>query len=159
MLSLTQFQNISTDSLSNIIIPVYVSYGLNTTTFDKITNLGLSQLSKDDSLSQKIYSYYTYEKKYFDTFIKWEVESTTIEGNYWWYNQNEYEVNSFNNFPQFQDEKQNRQNLIKLITSPKGRNYLTAYYERKQRVLESYEGMRNLAIGLIDEIEQELTGE
>ena len=56
-LSLIQFENISTDSLSNLIIPQYGKYDINATTFTKITNLGISELSKNDSLSQKIYDY------------------------------------------------------------------------------------------------------
>ncbi len=159
-LSLSQFQNISTDSLTNIILPIYADYTINTTTFNKISNLGLTELSKNDSLSKKIYTYYTYEMEYFDSVMKWEVESTEFEGNYWLYNQNVYERNPLdlkNNFAQFQDENENRQNLIELITSPKGRNFLINDYERKQRVLVAYEEMRELANELIDDIEQELT--
>ncbi|SFN76705.1 hypothetical protein SAMN04487989_103282 [Bizionia echini] len=157
LLSLTQYQNISTDSLSYIIIPEYDYNAVNTSTFTKITNLGLSEISKNDSLSKKIYNYYTNYIQHFNAVINWEVECTRIEGNYWWYGQNEYEINVVNTFPKFQDESENRQNLIKLITSPKGRNYLTIEYYRKQAVLETYRGMKKFAIELIDEIEQELT--
>ncbi len=156
-LSLNQFENIPTDSLSEIIIPHYGKYDLNTTTFTKITNLGISEVSKTDSLSKKIYNYYTTRIKYFNTIINWEIESTTIEANYWLYSQNEYEIKLINEFPQFQDKNENRRNLIKLISEPKGRNYLLSVYERKQRVLEVYENMRKIAIELINEIQNDLT--
>ena len=158
LLSLSQFENISTDSLSNLITPQYGKYDLNTTTFTKITNLGISELSKNDSLSSKIYNYYTTRIKYFNTIINWEIESTTIEANYWLYGQNEYEIKPINGFPQFQDKNENRRNLIKLISEPKGRNYLLSDYERKRRVLEVYENMRKIAIELINEIQNDLTG-
>ena len=157
LLSLSQYENISTDSLSSIITPHYANYDLNTTTFTKITNLGISELSKNDSLSKKIYNYYTTRIKYFNTIINWEVESTNIEANYWWYSQNEYERKPINEFPQFQDKNENRRNLIKLISEPKGRNYLLSDCERKQRVLEVYENMRKIAIELINEIQNDLS--
>jgi len=157
LLSLSQFENISTDSLSNLITPQYGKYDLNTTTFTKITNLGISELSKNDSLSQKIYNYYTTRIKYFNTIINWEIESTTVEANYWLYSQNEYEIKPINEFPQFQDKNENRRNLIKLISEPKGRNYLLSDYQRKQRVLEVYENMRKIATELINEIQNDLT--
>ncbi len=157
LLSLSQFENISTDSLSNLITPNYGKYDLNTTTFTKITNLGISEPSKNDSLSKNIYNYYTTRIKYFNTIINWEIESTTIEANYWLYSQNEYEIKPINEFPQFQDKNENRRNLIKLISEPKGRNYLLSDYERKQRVLEVYENMKKIAIELINEIQNNLT--
>ncbi len=156
-LSLTQFENISTDSLSNLIIPQYGKYDINATTFTKITNLGISELSKNDSLSQKIYDYYTTRIKYFNTIMNWELEATTIEANYWLYGQNEYEIKPIKEFPQFQDKNENRRNLIKLISEPKGRNYLLLDYQRKQRVLKVYENMRKMAIELINEIQNDLT--
>lgn len=157
LLSLSQFENIPTDSISEIIIPHYGNYDINTTTFTKITNLGISELSKNDSLSKKIYNYYTTRIKYFNTIINWEIKSTTIEANYWLYGQNEYEIKPINEFPQFQDKNENRRNLIKLISEPKGRNYLLSDYERKQRVLEVYENMIKIAIELINEIQNDLT--
>ncbi|QHI36052.1 hypothetical protein IMCC3317_14050 [Kordia antarctica] len=157
LLSLSQYENISTDSLSFIITPHYSNYDLNTTTFTKIKNLGISKLSKNDSLSKKIYNYYTTRKKIFNTIINWEVESTNNEGNYWYSSQNEFEIKHSNDFPHFQDKNENRQNLIKLISEPKGRNNLLFDFQRKQRVLREYEKMRLIAIELISKIQNDLT--
>lgn len=156
LMSLTQFENISTDTLQNLIIPEYGSYQLNITTFTKITNQGISHLSENDSLSRRIYFYYTAGRESFNTIIQWEVETTNNDANYWLYGQDEYEVQITNEFPQFQDKTENRQALIKLISDPKGRNYLKSDYYRKQRVLDLYLDVKEYAVGLIKGIEDEL---
>jgi uncharacterized protein DUF6090 len=156
LLSLSHFENIPTDSLENIFFPTYGNYEINTTTFTKISNLGISEISKNDNLSRKIYEYYTSKLKYFNSIINWEIEQTQNEANYWFNNQDEYEVSNFFEFPQFQDVNTNRQNLIKLISNPKGRNYLNSDYERKQRVLSVYQNIKKRADSLILGIENEL---
>ena len=47
LLSLSHFENIPTDSLENIFFPTYGNYEINTTTFTKISNLGISEISKN----------------------------------------------------------------------------------------------------------------
>lgn len=156
LLSLSQFENISTDSLWGIIVPQSANYNLITTTFTKITNLGVTEISKNDSLSKKLYGYYTTELEYFNVIINWEVKNTSLESKYWIYDQDKYVINDKDEFPKFQDEYTNRQNLINLISHPKGRNYLFADYDRKQRVLLTYQNMKEIADELIEEIQKEL---
>ncbi len=156
LLSLTQFDNISNDSLADLITPHGATNTLTTTTFNKITNLGITDISNNDSLSRKIYDYYTIQLEIFNTFINWDNDHTTIESNYWFYGQDMYEFKFSNEFPQVQDENTNRQNLIGLITEPKGRNYLIHDYERKKIVLLRYQNMKGIADELIMGIEKEL---
>ena len=151
LLLLSKYENINTDSLIILIAPTYSLYDLNSTTFTKITNLGISEISKNDSLSKKIYTYYTKELKSFYEYITWEKESTDNEGKYWLNFQNEFEFDF--QFPKFQDSITNRQNLIKLITEPKGRNQILYDYYRKKRVLTKYENMKKIASELINEIQ------
>jgi hypothetical protein len=153
LMSLSEFESIKSDSLINIISPTNSLYDINNTTFTTVTNLGITKLSKSDSLSNKIQSYYTKELKSFSEFITWEKENTSDEANYW-FGQNELEF--VGEFPRFQDSITSRQNLIKLITEPKGRNQLLKDYYRKKRVLIKYEEMKKMASELINEIQIDL---
>jgi len=155
-MSLSEFESIKSDSLINIISSTYSLYDINNTTFAKVTNLGITKLSKSNTLSNKIYSYYTKELKSFSEFITWEKESTTNEGNYW-FGQNEFEFGS--EFPRFQDSITARKNFIKLITEPKSRNQILSDYYRKKRVLIKYEKMKKMASELINEIQIDLNNE
>ncbi len=153
LISLSEYGTISSDSLSYIFLSKYSNYDINVTTFTKVTNLGISELSENDSLSSKIYKYYTNELKSFRTFINWEIEETTNEGNYWTF-QNEFEFES--EFPKFRDSVTNRQKLIKLIIEPRGRNQILNDYYRKKRILDKYQEMKKIASDLIIEIQIDL---
>lgn len=155
MLSLAQFENTSTDSLFLAIKPRYFPYELNTTSITKITNLGITELSKNDNLSRKIYNYYTTELKLFNTFINWDIECTNTESHYWLFSQKEFEMNYKNEFPLFLDKNISRENLIKIYSEPKGRNYMQKSYYRKKLVLENYIKMKKLANELIIGIDNE----
>jgi hypothetical protein len=148
---LSKYENVNTDSLLVLILPRYSLCNINNTTFVKVTNLGISELSKNDSLSKKLYSYYTKELNSFDEFITWEKENTNKEGEYWMTFQNEFELQFVST--KFQDSITNRQNLIKLITEPRGRNQILGDYIRKNRVLGKYEEMKKIASELIKEIQ------
>jgi hypothetical protein len=150
LMSLSKFEDTESDSLINMILNNHSLYDINNTTFLKVTNLGITKLSKSDSLSNKIYNYYNKELKSFSEFMTWEKESTTSEGNYWLRNQNEFEFSS--EFPKFQDSIIARQNLLKLITEPKGRNQILSDYYRKKRVLNKYEQTKKIASNLITDI-------
>jgi hypothetical protein len=154
LIMLSNYENINTDSLIILIAPTYSLYNVNNTTFTKITNLGISELSKNDSLFKKVYTYYTKELKSFDGFISWEKKSTDNEGNYWLNFQNQFEFDF--QFTKFQDSITSRRNLIKLITEPKGRNQILYDYYRKKRVLAKYENMKKMASELINEIQIEI---
>ena len=65
--------------------------------------------------------------------------------------QNEFELQFVST--KFQDSITNRQNLIKLITEPRGRNQILGDYIRKNRVLVKYEEMKKIASELIKEIQ------
>jgi Family of unknown function (DUF6090) len=156
LLLLSNYEKTPIDSL---FLLIDTGYGISlpiTNTFDKITNSGITQISKNDSLSQKIYEYYTTNLANFNTLMDWEVGATSSEAEYWIYDQNSYELKLNNEIPQFQDEVTGRVNLIKLITEPKGRNYLNSDYHRKKRILAGYKRMKKIAVELIVEIEKEL---
>jgi hypothetical protein len=153
LISLSEYESVESGSLIDLILTTYSLNDINNTTFTKVTNLGITKLSKSDSLSNKIYRYYTKELKSFSEFMIWEKENTSDESKYW-FGQNEFEFGS--EFPRFQDSITSRKNLIKMITEPKGRNQILSDYYRKQRVLVKYQEMKNSASQLIKEIQIDL---
>ena len=101
----------------------------------------------------KLYNY-VQEKAVNDGFVTWGLEAGKIDSDYWTYEQDIFESNEPGKFPLFQDEKENRKNLIKLITSIKVRNMLIDQYRRKQLQIEQLENMNENATKLIHEIEK-----
>lgn len=154
-IKLSHFENVPTDSLIQLIrnntsasIPV-------TTTFMKITNSGITQISDNDSLSQKVYEYYTTKLDGLSIMISFDQLQTSKDGDYWRREQNLYEFD-YEEVPNFKNEKENRNNLLKLISEPRGRNYLKLEYSRKIRMLKVYQNIKKDAENLISEINKEL---
>lgn len=156
LLPLSNYDNIPTDSILRLIIPDYTMDRPIKNAFTKITNSGITQISKNDSLSQKIYDYYTTDFEYLDRLLDWEKEKSTFDGEYWIYGQNLFEIKWTDGYAQLQNEDSSRENLIRLMREPKGRNHLNLDYFRKKRVFANYSRMKKTAVELIAEIEEEL---
>jgi hypothetical protein len=159
LMPLSNYENIPTDSIFQLIVPYYGTQRSISNTFNKITNSGITQISKNDSLSQKIYDYYTTRFENFNGLLDWDKEMTTLDAGYWIYGQNLFEIKWTNGKAQLQDKDASRANLIKLMSEPKGRNRLNLNYLRKKRILANYLGMKEIAIELIAEIDEELKSE
>jgi len=156
LLVLKDYKDIPTDSLAEIITPQNGAFSPSTTTFQKITNLGMTKISNNDSLSKMIYSYYTKTLSSFQIFYDWDVESTALDGDYWINNQNVFEINMDSDIPIFQNDKTNRLGLINIISEPKGRNRINMDLYRKKRILVVLERTKRRASELIFQIEKEL---
>ncbi len=156
LMPLSNYENTPTDSILELIIPYYSNQRLVTNTFNKITNSGITQISKNDSLSKKIYDYYTTNLEKFHRSLDWDKEKTTVDADYWIYGQNLFEIKWTNGITRLKDEVTSRVHLIKLTSEPKGRNHLNLAHLRKKRVLENYLDTRKIAEELIIEIEKEL---
>ena len=120
-----------------------IKFEPNITTFTKVSNLGIVELTKNVSLSKKLYAYYTTDLNIFNSLINWEFESSIDESKYWYNIQNEFEIIE-DEFPKFQDSITNRQNFIKLIKQPRGRNTLLGNYSRKELILSQYREKKNI---------------
>jgi len=163
ILELSNFDNLSVENLYDAIIPRISNYEINSTTFNKITNSGITQISKNESLSKKIYGYYTVGASFLDDLIVWDRNSSTTNGKYWHNDQNLFELNleaydlkDSEGIINFQDEITRKQGLSKLLSEPKGRNHLKLDYVRKKRISNNLKDFKQLATKLIAEIEKEL---
>lgn len=163
ILKLTNFEYIDTDSLFLVIRPRLSNYLINATTYNKIKSSGITQISKNDSLSGKIYNYYTTESTYLIENMDWDIEGSTEAANYYYFGSNQFELNlkgyklkNVDQIVNFQDESVRKANLIKLLSEPTGRNHFKLDYARKQIIADRLERFKDLATGLIADIEKEL---
>lgn len=163
ILKLSNYESIDTDSLFLAIRPRLSNYVINATTFNKIKNSGITQISKNDSLSEKIYNYYTVKSTYLNEFMNWDFVGSTEASNYYYFGYNQFELNlkgyNLENEEQilnFQDESVRKANLIKLLSEPAGRNHFKLDYARKKIIAERLETLKNLATVLIEGVKREL---
>ena len=154
-LKLSHFENVPTDSLVPLVVSLTVINMPVVTTFEKLINSGITQISDNDSLSQNVYDYYTTKLDKFNNMISYERRQSANDSEYFVQGQNLYEFD-FPELPNFQNEKENRNNLLKLISEPRGRNHLKIGYVRKIRILNTYQDIKKDALNLIIEIDKEI---
>ncbi len=161
VLSMSEFTNLSIDSLYIFISSRDCDININTTTFSKIKNLGLSLNSQNIKLSNAVDEYYVNSISNLKDFIEWDSEIAQKTRAYWFLTQEEFELNmtpfyiNSPNIMMFQDSITAKQNLIKLISEPKGRNLLKMDYVTKKILLEQYMEAKSEALQLISVIENE----
>jgi len=163
VLELTDFRDIDADSLFLAIRPRSSNYEINTATFDKIKSSGFTQITRNDSLSKSIYDYYTTGVTALKENLGWDIEGSTEAANYFYFGHNQFELNLIgynlegtDNIKNFQDESTRKENLVKLLSEPTGRNHFKLDYARKQTIAKRLERFKETATTLIMDIEKEL---
>ena len=107
-------------------------------------------------LSDKINSFYLATLNWHDEMVEYEKEHTFKEADFWTYDQEVYENPNDQNLPIIHSPEKNRLALVKLVTSPKGRNYLVSELARKKQMLNHLKGISKEVNGLIKGIQTEL---
>ena len=166
ILKLHSFESINTDSLFLAVRPRLSNYVLNTTTYSKIKSSGITQISKNDSLSDRIYNYYTAVSISLNENMVWDLDMSTIASNYYYFGPNQFEINlkgynleNENQILNFQDESVRRTNLIKILSEPTGRNQFKLDYVRKKTIANRLVRFKDIATSLISDIEKELNNQ
>ena len=154
-LKLLNFEDVPTDSLSLLIIPNVSLTEPVQTTFSKLVNSGITQVSDNDSLSQKVYEYYTNKLNWVKVMNSYDNEETMKDLDYWIREQGLYEF-EYPEIPTFQNDIERRDNLVVLLSGTKVRNNLKEALNRKKRIVAAYQRVKNEAIDLIIDIEKEL---
>jgi hypothetical protein len=163
ILQLPSFKEIKTDSLFNMAQSTTANYAINTSTFDKIRSTGITQISRNISLSKTIYNYYTVSFNNFKDYMNWDIDESK-EADYYFHNgKNMYEMNlvgynleASDKLLNFQNESVRKKNLIEILSEPSTRNLLKRDYERKYVIIKVLEETKAEATILIQNIEEEL---
>lgn len=153
----SDFTNTSIFNLENLIEPsIFKISPLANQAYQKIINSGLDKLRINEELSLKINKYYTETMVWHRDLIKWDNELSIKEGEYWYSEQEIYEIRGRSGIPVFQNSEENRTNLIQLIESPKARNLLKRELERRRWFIRQLGYMNRQASELIKEIQKEI---
>ena len=163
ILQLPSFKEINIDSLFDMAQTTTANYTINTSTFDKIRSTGITQISRNISLSKTIYNYYTISYNSFKDYMNWDIEESKGDDYYFHHGKNKYEMNLVgydleptDKLLNFQNESVRRKNLIELLSEPSTRNLLKRDYVRKQVIIQILEETKAEATILIQNIEKEL---
>lgn len=163
LLSLKNFENIDADSVYTIMNARTSNYNINEETFNKIKSLGITNISNNEHLSEELTDYYTANAISLNSFMDWDWEMGAYQNRFWAFGQNQFEIDikSFEltdtvGILNFQDDSTNKQNLIKILSEPRGRNILKVDYYRKRRLEYTCTRLKEEATKRIKDIQTEL---
>lgn len=154
-LSSEDFSNLPTDTLDKIIDGFAGTFYHTTQSYEKVKNLGISQICSDSSLSERIDNYYSRSLEFTKIIVQHDQNKTIKDAEFWANDQFGVEIDYQLNMkiPILQDSLERRKNLIALISSPRGRNHIKMEVFRKELVLEHHYGVRENAETLRADIE------
>ena len=159
LLSRDRFTELSSDSLSKAIEITSPFLDLAKTTFNKISNLGIPNITKNDSLNKAIYRYYEFDES-LSTLIRFNIE-VSRKAYYSIYFEAGIEedlsgVPAYNSIQQFQSEGATREAIIALLSGPRGRNIFKYDLRSKVYLLKNFKTVDQNASNLIREIQHNL---
>ncbi|AXG71176.1 hypothetical protein KORDIASMS9_03432 [Kordia sp. SMS9] len=140
----SQIQGIVTSGTNNI--------SINTNAYNKMVESGIVTLPEKKFLFEKLDNYYAVFNTYLMEFNKWEEKSVDKDMDFWIY-QNHYELEYLDSIPKVANPKENRESLLKVVTSKAGKNYVNMSILREKRMKEIYTKARDGAKKLIKRID------
>jgi hypothetical protein len=142
-----EFSNLPTDTLEKIIDGYAGSFYHTTQSYEKVKNLGISQICSDSSLSERIDNYYSRSLEFTKIIVQHDQNKTIKDAEFWANDQFGVEIDYQLNMkiPILQDSLERRKKLMSLISSPRGRNHIKMEVFRKELVLEHHYGIRERA--------------
>ncbi|MEZ4854849.1 MAG: DUF6090 family protein [Gelidibacter sp.] len=155
-----EYRRLDADSIYALINYSWSINTLSDQTFEKIKSVGLQEILGTPEIEKAINDYYTNSTTHYDYFINWNKEMAMKDNTFWNYN-DKYEtgINNYlglNSIPFHQNPEKRKEELIKLIESTLGRNYLKNTITRmKYGTIEANQFKSN-AENLIELIENEI---
>ncbi|NND77820.1 MAG: hypothetical protein HKN39_06520 [Flavobacteriales bacterium] len=154
----TDFSSTSIDTILALFDGSTGFFNVTDQSYQKVKNLGISMISQNDSLTDRINIYYTLSKETTELMGDYDFQQTEEENDFWMKEQITVEHNFglAEQIPLLQDRSEQRMNALELISSPQGRNYLKMEYLRKKMILSYQQRARAQAQELLDDIEEYL---
>jgi len=154
------------DSINMIIKPINLGFNISELTFNKMKNLGLTSLTKNDSLNSQINEYYNSNVEFVKLAMDFVLEMYKNYVHYLEYEQDAFEfgydeIIEFE-FPAFYNESKeeiknaNRINSIKFITSKRGRMIISKDLSGKKYSLSVLNNFKTETQNLLKSIHDEL---
>ena len=158
---LKSLEKLETDSVLSLIPNIYYQFYINSQTYDKLINSGVTELTNYNEVFNLINVFYTRHKNIFESVRDWDVEET-LKDNDIIYSSSSFEITSVNNdefsdqFFFVQNPQQRHEELTKLLLSVKTRNRLRASLYRKKRLAFTFGETIVEAKKIINTIDNEL---
>ena len=147
--------------LLSLIPNTYYQISINSQTFDKLINSGVTELSSYDESFELINIYYTNQKNFFQSVRDWDMEETKKD-NDMIFSSSSFEIHAINiddysgEFFYVQTTQQRHDELSNLLLAVKTRNRLRNALYRKKRLANTFNKTANEAKNIIYIINQKL---
>ncbi len=158
VLNVKDFQLFTTDSIYNLLPTNSSSTKITNQTFEKLKNAGITNTLDSKELFNSITKYYTTESSIIDIIILWDWEYSLKTTDFYRLG-DDFEAPILNDtiVTRYLDNIATRKNnLLKLLTTKKSRNYIRYAISRKLVLLYYFKFNLSLAEELIELIEKEL---
>ena len=158
VLNSEEFDQITEDSLYNLLPTNSSAYRLNRHTFEKLKSSGINNILDSDELYKSINSYYTDNAELLKTINTWDFDYSLKATDFWRLG-TEFEGPILNDtiITRYIDEDIIRKaKLVQLVSNMKSRNILRYAISRKLTCISVYKGIKTNAENLINSINQEL---
>ena len=160
VLTSNDYKQLEADSIIALINRNWGNSLLSTQTFEKIKSVGLQNVLGNPEIDKAVNDYYNKSVIHFNYYIEWNRESTNRDDLFWYYNDHvEAPIGyGFNltSIPYRQDSATRKKELIKLIESTLGRNYLIMALNRDEFGIEVSKLHKSTAEELVALIEKEI---
>jgi len=160
VLTSNDYKKLEVDSIMHLVIDYYRIDKTTKQTYEKIKNGGLLESLGSENINKAINDYYNLNVIYYQNGLLWDKKYTDKAYDFWFYNKN-FEASSIRNYntnsiPFLTNEKGRKANLITLIESMEGRNYLRNGLVRKNHMLKRTTEIKLVAEDLTEMLAKEL---
>ena len=160
VLTSNDYKKLEVDSIMHLVVEYYRIDQTTKQTYEKIKNEGLLESLGSEKINKAINDYYNLNVTYYKNGMLWDKKYTDKAFDFWFYNKN-FEASSVRNYninsiPFLTNENGRKANLISLIESKEGRNYLRNGLVRKNHLLKRTKEIKQVAQDLTEMITKEL---
>ncbi|WP_198659424.1 hypothetical protein [Winogradskyella aurantiaca] len=160
VLSDNEYKQLKVDSIYTLITRTWGTNTIKTQTYEKIKSTGLQDILGTVEIDNAVNNYYEESTTFFDYYVNWNREMTNRDDLFWNY-ANNFEtgilerVNS-TSIPYQQDPIKRKAELVKLVESTLGRNYLKNALSRDVFGVKIIKDFKAKAENLVELIEEQI---
>ena len=160
ILTSNDYKQLEVDSIMHLVVEYYLIDKTTKQTYEKIKNEGLLESLGSENVNKAINDYYNLNIIYWQNGLLWDKKYTDKAYDFWFYNKN-FESSSIRNYnvnsiPFLRNGDNRKANLITLIESIEGRNYLRNGLVRKNHLSKRTKEIKQVAEDLIEMLIKEL---
>ena len=161
VLSNNEYKQLKVDSIYTLITRTWGTNLIKTQTYEKIKSTGLQDILGTVEIDNAVNNYYGESTTNFDYYVNWNAELTNRDDLFWNY-ANSYETGILErvdlySVPNQQDSIKRKEELVKLIESTLGRNYLKNALSRDVYGVRLIKDFKSKAENLVELIEEQIT--